>query len=206
MTEIETPRLRLRHWVVDDFEPLVAMCADPRVMEFSPSILSREETEARWRRIHEHFAHYGYGTWAMEVDGKFAGALGLNWIRFETHFTPCVGIGYQLRPEFWGRGLATEGGQAALRYGFKCLGLQEIVAFTTPANKRSRRVIEKIGLVFSEEFDHPLLAEGHSMRRQALYRISRGAWEGGPSDKQESMGAVGNTRNNSSKTGSIHRW
>jgi RimJ/RimL family protein N-acetyltransferase len=89
MTEIETPRLRLRHWIVDDFEALVAMCADARVMEFFPAPLSREETEAMWRRIHEHFASYGFGPWAVEVDGQFAGSLGLNWItRFETHFTP----------------------------------------------------------------------------------------------------------------------
>ena len=114
----------------------------------------------------------------MEVDGKFAGSLGLNWIPFETHFTPCVEIGYRLRPEFWGRGLGTEGGQAALRYGFESLGLREIVAYTIPANKRSRRVMEKIGLVFSEEFDHPLIAEGHAMRQQVLYRMSRSAWEG----------------------------
>lgn len=176
---IETPRLRLRPWIDDDFEPLVSMCADPRVMEFSPSVFSRQQTEAMWRRIQEHFARYGFGPWAMEVDGKFAGSLGLDWIRFETHFTPCVEIGYRLRPEFWGRGLATEGGQAALRYGFECLELQEIVAFTIPANQKSRRVMEKIGLVFSEEFDHPLIAEGHAMRRQVLYRISRSAWEAG---------------------------
>jgi RimJ/RimL family protein N-acetyltransferase len=192
MMQIETPRLRLRPWIDDDFEPLVAMCADPRVMEFSPSIFSRGETEAMWRRIHEHFAHYGFGPWAMEVEGKFAGSLGLDWIRFETHFTPCVEIGYRLRTEFWGRGLATEGGQAALQYGFECLGLREIVAFTIPANKRSRRVMEKIGLVFSEEFDHPLIAEGHPMRQQVLYRISRSAWEAGPSDKQESRRVVTN--------------
>ena len=184
MTQIETPRLRLRRWIDDDFEPLVAMCADPRVMEFSPSILSRADTEAMWKRIHEHFARYGFGPWAMEVGGKFAGTLGLDWIsRFETHFTPCVEIGYRLRPEFWGRGLATEAGQAALRYGFESLGLREIVAFTIPANKRSRRVMEKIGLVFSEEFDHPFIAEGHPMRRQVLYRINRRAWQVRPSDK-----------------------
>lgn len=177
MTEIETPRLRLRRWIDDDFEPLVAMCADPRVMEFFPSIFSRRETEAMWRRIHEHHVQYGFGPWAMEVDGEFAGTLGLNWIPFETHFTPCVEIGYRLRCEFWGRGLATEAGHAALQYGFEFLGLPEIVAFTLPANTRSRRVIEKIGLVFSEEFDHPLIGEGHPMRRQVLYRISRTAWE-----------------------------
>lgn len=179
IAEIETPRLRLRGWTDDDFEALAAMCADARVMEFFPSILSREETEAMWRRIHEHFARYGFGPWAMEVDGQFAGGLGLSWIPFETHFTPSVEIGYRLRPEFWGRGPATEAGQAALRYGFESLELREIVAFTLPANQRSRRVMEKIGLVFSEEFDHPLISEGHAMRRQVLYRVSRSAWETG---------------------------
>lgn len=177
MTEIETPRLRLRRWTDDDFEPLAAMCADPRVMEFFPSVLSRQDTEAMWERIHDHFARYGFGPWAMEVEGNFAGALGLTWIPFETHFTPCVEIGYRLRSEFWGRGLATEAAHAALRYGFERLGLPEIVAFTVPANKRSRRVMEKIGLAFSEEFDHPRIAQGHPMRRHVLYRISRSAWE-----------------------------
>ena len=184
MTAIDTPRLRLRPWIDADFEPLAAMCADPRVMEFASSLFSRAETEAMWRRIQEHHARYGFGPWAMEVDGKFAGSLGLDWVRFEAHFTPCVEIGYRLRPEFWGRGLATEGGKAALRYGFEGLGLREIVAFTTPANRRSRRVMEKIGLVFSEEFDHPLIAQGHAMRRQALHRISRSAWEAAPSNQQ----------------------
>lgn len=184
MTAIDTPRLRLRPWIDADFEPLAAMCADPRVMEFASSLFSRAETEAMWRRIQEHHARYGFGPWAMEVDGKFAGSLGLDWVRFEAHFTPCVEIGYRLRPEFWGRGLATEGGKAALRYGFEGLGLREIVAFTTSANRRSRRVMEKIGLVFSEEFDHPLIAQGHAMRRQALYRISRSAWEAAPSNQQ----------------------
>jgi RimJ/RimL family protein N-acetyltransferase len=64
-----------------------------------------------------------------------------------------------------------------LRYGFEHLKLDEIVAFTIPANKRSRRVMDKIGLIFSGEFDHPLVATGHPMRRHVLYRISRNAWE-----------------------------
>jgi hypothetical protein len=64
-------RLRLRRWIDDDFEPLAAMCADRRVMEFFPSILSREETEAMWTRIHEHIERYGFGPWVMEVDAVF---------------------------------------------------------------------------------------------------------------------------------------
>ena len=175
MTEIETPRLRLRHWIDADFEPLVELNADPRVMEFFPSTASREETEALWTRIQEHFQNFGFGPWAAEVDGAFAGWIGLMRPRFQAHFTPCVEVGYRLHTRFWGRGLATEGARAALRYGFERLRLEEIVAFTTLANTRSRRVMEKIGLTFSEEFDHPEIAAGHPMRRHVLYRISRTA-------------------------------
>ena len=132
-----------------------------------------------WNRIHQHFESYGFGPWAMEVDGTFAGWLGLMRPRFEAHFTPCVEVGYRLRTEFWRRGLATEGARAVLRYGFERLKLDEIVAFTVPANIRSRRVMEKIGLTFSGEFDHPLIPEGHPMRRHVLYRISRTACDGG---------------------------
>jgi RimJ/RimL family protein N-acetyltransferase len=64
--------------------------------------------------------------------------------------------------EFWGRGLATEAGREALQHGFEHLGLQEIVAFTLPANKRSRRVMEKLGLVFSEEFESSAIRRGSS--------------------------------------------
>ncbi len=190
MIDIETTRLRLRRWIDADFEPLVAMNADPRVMEFFPSTASRKETEDLWSRIHDHFETHGFGLWAMEVDGIFAGWLGLMRPRFEAHFTPCVEVGYRLRTEFWGRGLATEGARAVLRYGFERLKLEEIVSFTVPSNTRSRRVMEKIGLTFSEDFDHPLIAEGHPMRHHVLYRISRTAWEGGASDQTTSHGPL----------------
>jgi ribosomal-protein-alanine N-acetyltransferase len=177
VTTIETPRLRLRHWIDADFDPLVEMNANPRVMEFFPSVASRDETLGIWKRLNDHFASNGFGLWAMDVDGVFAGWLGLMRPSFETHFTPCGEIGYRLRTEFWGQGLATEGARAVLEHGFRSLNLREIVAFTVPANKRSRRVMEKIGLTLSEEFDHPLIAEGHPMRRHVLYRISRNAWD-----------------------------
>ena len=75
-----------------------------------------------------------------------------------------------------------------LRYGFERLKLEEIVAFTVPSNTRSRRVMEKIGLTFSGDFDHPLIAEGHPMRHHVLYRISPTAWEGGSSDQTTPRG------------------
>ena len=86
------------------------------------------------------------------------------------HFTPCVEIGWRLSAEYWDRGYATEGTRAALRFGFDALQLREIVALTVPGNVRSRRVMEKIGMVHNpgDDFDHPLVPDGHSLRRHIL--------------------------------------
>ena len=67
---------------------------------------------------------------------------------------------------------ATEAARECLRYGFEQLALAEVVAFTVPANQRSWRVMEKIGMTRNpaDDFDHPCLPEGHPLRRHVLYR------------------------------------
>jgi len=121
--------------------------------------------------------------WAVEISNvtPFAGFIGLSIPRFEAAFTPCVEIGWRLAADFWGRGLATEAARAALAFGFESLGLTEIVSFTVPANLRSRRVMEKLGMSHdpSCDFDHPLLPAGHRLRRHVFYRIVRASRAGG---------------------------
>jgi RimJ/RimL family protein N-acetyltransferase len=146
-------------------------------MEHFPALLSPDETDARIARIQAHFDQHGFGLWAVEIPGvtPFAGFVGLTVPPFDAPFTPCVEIGWRLAAEFWGQGYATEGAKAALAFGFESLGLDEIVSFTVPANTRSRRVMEKIGMTHDprEDFDHPLLPENHALRRHVLYRIHR---------------------------------
>ena len=177
--EIETPRLRLRRWRADDLEPFAALNADPEVMEHFPSTLSREETAAAVGRVEKHFEGQGYGFWAVEVPGQapFIGFIGLAVPAFETSFTPCVEIGWRLARPWWGQGLATEGARAALAYGFERLGLPEIVSFTVPGNTRSRRVMEKLGMRYSEDFEHPRIDPQHPLCRHVLYRLSGGLGE-----------------------------
>lgn len=157
------------------------MNADPRVMEFFPERLSRELSDALVDRAEAHFREHGFGTCAAEGrgDGTLIGFIGLSIPSFQTHFTPCVEIGWRLSADYWGRGLATEGARAAVRYGFETLGLQEIVSFTVPANARSRRVMEKLGMKYNpaDDFDHPLLPEQHPLRRHVLYRLLRSDWQ-----------------------------
>lgn len=174
---IETDRLWLRRWCDADREPLARMNRDPAVMEFFPSLLSRAESDALVDRIEAHFDQHGFGLWATEVrtTGELIGFVGLAVPRFTAWFTPCVEIGWRLASEHWGKGLATEGARAVVGHAFDVLNLDEIVSLTVPANLRSRRVMEKLGMTRDpgEDFDHPLLAEGHPLRRHVLYRLKR---------------------------------
>jgi RimJ/RimL family protein N-acetyltransferase len=179
---IETARLKLRPWRDDDLEPFAAINADPRVMEFFPSRLNREQSDAVATRIRDRFERHGYGLWAVELPelAPFIGFVGLSVPSFEAHFTPCVEIGWRLACEHWGRGYASEAALAVLEFGFNDLRLDEIVSFTTTTNQRSMRVMERIGMARTPEddFDHPSLVEGHPLRRHVLYRISRGGRPG----------------------------
>jgi ribosomal-protein-alanine N-acetyltransferase len=108
----------------------------------------------------------------------FIGFVGLWHIPFEAHFTPAVEVGWRLARAHWGQGYATEGARAALEVGFTRLGLDEIVSMTVPANARSRRVMERIGMTrdSADDFDHPRVPAGNPMRRHLLYRLSRADW------------------------------
>lgn len=172
---LTSERLLLRAWKPGDVEPFAALNADPRVMEFFPSVLSRDQSDALADRLAAHVDEHGWGLWAVEIPGvaPFAGYIGLSVPRFESHFTPCVEVGWRLAHDFWGRGYATEGARAALAFAFESLKLDEVVSFTVPANMRSRRVMDRLGMTHdaSDEFDHPGLPPEHPLRRHVLYRI-----------------------------------
>lgn len=169
---IETPRLILRAWRDSDRELFARMNADPRVMEFFPSTLTVEETDAFLGRIAAHEERHGFTLMATELrkTGAFIGYIGLAVPAIEAHFTPCVEIGWRLAAEYWGRGFATEGAREVLR---RAPG--PIVSFTTAGNWRSRRVMEKLGLTYdpADDFDHPRIPEGHPLRRHVLYRSAK---------------------------------
>jgi RimJ/RimL family protein N-acetyltransferase len=177
---LETERLILRPWREADRAPFAALNADPRVMEHFPKTLDRAESDSIFVRVLGGFAEHGYGPWALDLKsgGGFIGFCGIWSPRFEAHFTPCIEIGWRLDFEFWGRGYALESAGASLDYGFERLGLEEIVAYTTPRNLRSRRVMERLGMIHdaADDFDHPLDPETVADRRHVLYRLSRADW------------------------------
>ena len=180
--ELPTDRLLLRQWRDNDLDPFAALNADPIVMEHFPARLTRAESDAMVERIEAGFRTRGFGNWAVEVPGvaDFIGYVGLSVPSYDTPFMPAVEIGWRLDHRYWGRGYATEAARAALAFGFREAALSEIVSFTVPANVRSWRVMERLGMTRdpADDFDHPMLPPAHPLRRHVLYRLSRSAYDG----------------------------
>jgi RimJ/RimL family protein N-acetyltransferase len=172
--ELMTDRLLLREWRDSDREPFARLNADPRVMEFFPATQSRTESDEAVERIRESFRERGWGFWAVEVPGvsPFIGFIGLSQTPPHIPVSPCVEIGWRLAAEHWGKGYASEGARAALEFGFANQRLAEIVAFTAAPNRRSRAVMERLGMHFSgETFEHPRIPEGSPLRTHVVYRL-----------------------------------
>ena len=146
-------------------------------MEHFPSTLTRAESDAFADRIEAGFVSNGYGLWAVELprQAEFIGYVGLAPVTFDAHFTPAVEVGWRMAHEYWGRGFATEAARATIADGFDRVGLGEVVSFTVPANVRSWRVMERLGMTRdpADDFDHPRLPVGHHLRRHVLYRLRR---------------------------------
>lgn len=168
---IQTDRLILRHWQEEDLGPFFALNSDPRVMEFFPALLRKEQSDQLAKSFQSHIDEYGWGFWvaALAHSGEFIGFIGLQ----NMSFLPGVEIGWRIAYPHWGKGYAPEGATAALQYGFQILHLREIVSFTAVGNMRSRKVMEKIGMAHDpqDDFEHPKLSEGHPLRKHVLYKI-----------------------------------
>ncbi|MFO1317495.1 MAG: GNAT family N-acetyltransferase [Burkholderiales bacterium] len=144
---LETLRLALREFTPADFADLHRLDADPRVMKYinGGRPATREETAATIRRIVRYPRLYpDFGIWyATRRDtGAFIGWFSLKYAGKSPDFE----IGYRLRHDAWGRGFATEGATALLRFGFDELGLHRIIGVTDPGNRASQHVLRKIGM------------------------------------------------------------
>jgi RimJ/RimL family protein N-acetyltransferase len=152
---LETLHLLLRPWQEQDLEPLVSLLAKPAVAHYlhlDGHPFTREESVEVHLLVLRSWNEQGLGPWAVidKVTGSWSGKLGLmyqaDWPgpdKFE--------VDYELDPVCWGRGLATEGTQAALRYGFVERRLSRIIGATLPEHVASRKVMEKCGLTYQGE-------------------------------------------------------
>jgi RimJ/RimL family protein N-acetyltransferase len=150
---LTTDRLVLRGFRASDWDDYAAMNADPAVREWlSGKTLSREEAWAQMESFLGQWALRGYGVFAVEFEGCFAGRVGLlhlaDWPEPELSWT--------LAASFWGHGLATEAAAAAKRWAFAHLRRDRLVSYIRAGNVRSRKVAERLGAVR----DNPILLRG----------------------------------------------
>lgn len=151
---IETPRLYLREWIIEDAEHFFALNNDPEVIRFTgdPPFESIEATR-EFVRNYDAFEKEGMGRWVciLKETGENIGWCGLR-LKPEG-----VDLGYRFFRKYWNKGFATEAGRACLEYGFNELGLDKIVANAMIENKASSRVMQKLGMRYVGEGIH----EGH---------------------------------------------
>jgi RimJ/RimL family protein N-acetyltransferase len=173
VTEIETARLLLRPWQPDDLAQFTRLLTDPEVTRYIVvhTPFSPEDVAELSARTLEQWERNGFGPWAaiQKATGRWVGRIGLDEL-VDWPWPHKVEVGWELHREFWGRGLATEGGQAGVRYGFETVGLERIISVTMATNAASRRVMGKCGPGFQGE----LPMAGTVV---AWYAIDRAGWQ-----------------------------
>jgi RimJ/RimL family protein N-acetyltransferase len=146
MPSIETDRLLLRHFRLDDLDDLARLFSDPEVMRYvgNGQPINRDESDRALRSIIKHWQGHGFGRWAVldKVSKQFLGFGGLRSL-FDT-----PEIVYHFAKASWGKGLATELARASLRFGFEDRKFRRIVAVAKPENHASVHVMEKLGMHF----------------------------------------------------------
>lgn len=148
MTEIETARLRLRRWRPDDVDALARIYAEPEVMRYLFPLDGRDGVAQQIERFESQWERLGFGKWAAEdqASGDLLGRIGLirhdDWPLDPDN----VEVGWTFARSHWGRGLATEGGLASLRFAFETIDIDRVISIIHPDNTASRRVAEKCGL------------------------------------------------------------
>lgn len=144
MDQLETARLLLRAFRLEDLPIHHRLIGSDPQVTWNGKALTLEESEAALRRRMQHCEEHGFGMWVVEekASGEMLGHAGLQHLED----TEEVEIGYYFGRPAWGRGIATEAGAASLRYAFETLGLDQVLAVVRPENQASQHVLSKLGL------------------------------------------------------------
>jgi ribosomal-protein-alanine N-acetyltransferase len=148
---LETPRLILREFCPEDVDALAAVLSDAETMRFYPAPLDRAGVAEWIERNRRRYQVDGFGLWAMVLksSGELMGDCGLA--RQVVEGVEEIEIGYHVRRDLWGQGLAPEAAQACRDYGFAKLANEQLISLIRPENGPSRRVAEKNGMTVWKE-------------------------------------------------------
>ena len=149
---IETQRLRLRELQQEDFDALCPFLQDINVMYAWEYAFSDEQVREFISNQQKRYRADGFGYYAAEekASGKVVGCMGplMEQIDGEKFY----GIGYILGRDAWGKGYATEAGEACIQYLFENYPAQKVIAEIRPENQASVRVAERLGMKKESQF------------------------------------------------------
>lgn len=167
----KSERLGFRNWIPADIEKMIRINADREVMKYFHARPSKEQTMEFIQRMQIQFTEKNYCYFAVDelASNSFIGFIGLSDQTYESDFSPFTDIGWRLNKSYWFRGYATEGAKACLAYADRNLDLPLIYAVSPGVNKNSIKVMEKIGMSFVKNFDHPLLRNNAYLENCVLY-------------------------------------
>ncbi|MDP6778016.1 MAG: GNAT family N-acetyltransferase [Candidatus Latescibacteria bacterium] len=176
--EIETERLHLREFTTDDIDPITAYRSDPRYLEHYPwSTWSQPRSEAfvdgcMTAGAEDPRREYDLGV-ALRGIGRLIGSCGL---RLLDDGAKRADIGFELSPDYWGNGYATESVSAILELGFDRIGLEEVEARCVVANRRSANVLHRLDFSEAERLPVGPGLGGFTWPERILFRLSRASW------------------------------
>jgi ribosomal-protein-alanine N-acetyltransferase len=156
MKILETTRLLLREFMPEDADALAFVLSDPETMRYYPTAYDRAGVEQWIERNRQRYREDGVGLWAMELKKaqgsdvhKTIGDCGI--IVQQVDGERLYEIGYHLRRDFWGQGLATEAAVACREWAFTHLKTDRLISLIRPENLASRRVAERTGMTVWRE-------------------------------------------------------
>jgi RimJ/RimL family protein N-acetyltransferase len=150
---IETPRLLMRHYTLEDVDALAEVLCDHDNMRFFPNRFERKDAQEWIQKNMHRYADDGVGGWALILKpaNKFAGYCGL--VYREVDGARELEVGYGLARHSQGQGIATEAARACMNYAFTTLGEERVISLIRPENLPSRRVAERNGMAVEKEAD-----------------------------------------------------
>ena len=150
---LETGRLILREFSPQDADALALVLSDPETMKYYPAPIDRDGIQQWIERNLRRYAEDGVGLWAMvlKVTGEMIGDCGI--IRQLVEGECLYEIGYHLRRDHWGQGLATEAAIACREWAFANLQVDRLISLIRPVNVPSCRVAERNGMTIWKEVD-----------------------------------------------------
>lgn len=173
-------RLGFREWKVTDLDAMAEICADTKVMEYFPFVLSKEQTVELIAKRQRKYTENGFCYYAVEIlkTNEMIGFIGIEKQEYNAGIeNPFIDIGWRLKRDAWNKGYATEGAKRCLEYGFSILKLKIIYSIAPSLNVKSYHLMDNIGMTKNSTFMHPFIVDDSNLKECVAYKITVEEWK-----------------------------